>query len=76
MSFSADQLEEIEVLSLYSQPTSMTGIKIHHTATQERIDAAKRLHEKGIIDQTDGGYLTDLGCEAVSQLQTLLRLLA
>ncbi len=76
MPFSTSQLEELKVLNHYSQPSSMTGIKIHHTAAPEAIEAAKRLHDKGIVDQQDGGYLTDLGCEAVEHLQALLRLLA
>ncbi|MCX7086737.1 MAG: TIGR02647 family protein [Methylococcales bacterium] len=76
MPFTPAQLEELKVLSQYNQPTSMTGIKIHHTASTETIAAAKRLHEKGLIDQEDGGYLTTLGCEAVEKLQGLLSLLA
>lgn len=76
MPFTTKQLEELNVLVHYSQPTSLTGIKIHHTAAPEAIEAAKRLYDKGIIDKVDGGYLTDLGCEAVEQMQSLLRLLA
>ncbi len=76
MPFSANQLDELKVLNHYSQPSSMTGIKIHHDAAPEMIEAAKRLHEKGLTDHQDGGYLTDLGCEALENLQALERLLA
>lgn len=76
MPFTDRQLEELKVLAHYNQPTSMTGIKVHHTATPETIAAAKRLHDKGLVDQVDGGYLTDLGCEALTQLQSLLTILA
>lgn len=76
MPFTPLQLEELNVLVHYNQPTSLTGIKIHHTASSHAIAAAKRLYEKGLIDQEDGGYLTDLGREAVEKLQLLLRLLA
>jgi len=76
MPFTTLQLEELGVLKHYNQPTSLTGIKIHHTATSETIAAAKRLYEKGLIDQEDGGYLTDLGREAVEKMQVLLSLLA
>lgn len=76
MPFTTSQLEELNVLSQYNQPTSLTGIKIHHTASKETISAAKRLYEKGFIDQEDGGYLTDLGRETVEKMQLLLRVLA
>jgi uncharacterized protein (TIGR02647 family) len=75
MPFTSKQLEELKVLGHYSQPTSMVGIKIHHTADPEAIEAAKRLHDKGLVDQVDGGYLTDLGCEAVEKLHGLLTIL-
>ncbi|NOT83308.1 MAG: TIGR02647 family protein [Methylococcaceae bacterium] len=76
MPFTTLQLEELHVLNHYNQPTSMTGIKIHHTATSETIAAARRLHAKGLIDKDDGGYLTDLGREVLEKLQILLSLLA
>ncbi len=76
MPFTTEQIEELKVLTHYNQPTSLNGIKIHHTATPETIAAAKRLHSKGLIDKEDGGYLTDLGCEAVVRLQSLLTILA
>ncbi len=76
MPFTKEQLDELKILSHYNQPTSLNGIKIHHTATPETIEAAKRLHSKGLIDQEDGGYLTDLGCDAIVKLQSLLGILA
>ncbi|WP_254516463.1 TIGR02647 family protein, partial [Pseudomonas aeruginosa] len=34
-----------------------------------------RLHDKGLIDQPDGGYLTSLGLDAAEQAQGLLTIL-
>lgn len=76
MPFTKEQIDELKILAHYNQPTSLNGIKIHHTASAETIDAAKRLHGKGLIDKEDGGYLTDLGCEALVHLQSLLGILA
>jgi uncharacterized protein (TIGR02647 family) len=39
----------------------MQGIKIHNNADPALVNAAQRLFEKGIVDQHDGGYLTNLG---------------
>lgn len=76
MPFTTSQLEELAVLKHYNQPTSLNGIKIHHTANSETIAAAKRLYEKGLIDQADGGYLTDLGRDAVEKMQSLIAVLS
>jgi len=38
--------------------------------------AAERLFQKGLITQDDGGYLTNLGAEAVEHTQTLLGVLS
>ena len=37
--------------------------------------AAKRLYEKDLINQPDGGYLTSLGRDAVEHVQTILSIL-
>ena len=41
----------------------------------ENIAATKRLYDKGLVTQEDGGYLTNLGHEAAEQAQTVLNLL-
>ena len=51
------------------------GIKIHHEAGAEKIAAAERLFEKGIITQIDGGYLTNLGIEAAEHAHALINIL-
>jgi len=38
--------------------------------------AARRLYEKDLIDQPDGGYLTSLGRDAAEHAQSLLTILA
>ncbi len=67
-------IDEIDALSLYNLDTS-EGIKVHHTARSELISATKRLHQKGLITQEDGGYLTDLGYEAAQHSQSLITIL-
>jgi uncharacterized protein (TIGR02647 family) len=48
---------------------------VHKTAAPEIIAATKRLYDKGLVTQEDGGYLTSLGHEAAEQAQTVLNLL-
>ena len=64
-------LQEINLLLKFPD-TTLEGIKIHHDADPQLIDAARRLHDKGLTTLPDGGYLTDLGREAV-ETATLLR---
>ena len=68
-------VDEIEVLLRYNLDTTFEGIKVHHDARQELKDATKRLFEKGLITQQDGGYLTDLGHEAAQHTQAALGIL-
>ena len=65
MSYTADHIDELNVLNLFN-------LSNH----QEGIAAAQRLHEKGLITQTDGGYLTSLGLDAAEHAQALLMILA
>lgn len=41
---------------------------------QTEVHAAKRLHKKGLITQSDGG-LTNLGLEAAEHAESLCRIL-
>lgn len=68
-------VDEIEVLLRYNLDTTQEGIKVHHTASVDLISATKRLHEKGLVSQEDGGYLTDLGHEAAEHTQAALRII-
>ena len=74
--FSNDQLQEIHCLTLFDLNNTHEGLKVHNTAKSETIDAIKRLHDKGLISQDDGGYLTSLGQEAAefaNSLKSILR---
>lgn len=74
--FSNEQLEEIHCLNLFDLNNTHEGLKVHHTAREETIDAIERLHKKGLVTQADGGYLTSLGQEAaefIQGLQSILR---
>lgn len=68
-------IDEIEVLLRYNLDTTYEGIKIHQDARTELRDAAKRLFDKGLVTQDDGGYLTDLGHEAAQHTQAAIAIL-
>lgn len=76
MPYSPQQIQEMDVLIRYNLESTQQGIKVHRNANPEVIEAVKRLHEKGMITQVDGGYLTDMGQTAAEHAQTLLLMLA
>lgn len=49
----------------------MQGLKIHQDADPAIIDAGKRLFDKGIVTQPDGGYLTNLGYDLAEHAKVL-----
>lgn len=75
MSLTPDLLDELELLNLFDLNTTQGGIKIHKDAGINKVSAAQRLHEKGIISQQDGGYLTDRGVETAEHVQILVKML-
>lgn len=75
MSIKQELIDEIELLLRYNLDTTQEGIKVHHTAREGLVSAIKRLHEKGMVTDEDGGYLTDLGHEAAEHTQAALRIL-
>jgi len=75
MSYTPENLAELNVLTLYDLSTNQEGIKIHKTADPSVIAAAHSLFEKGILTQEDGGYLTSLGREAAEHAQSLSTML-
>lgn len=75
MSYSAENIAELDVLMLFSSPTGLEGIKIHKNAEARVVSAAKHLHRSGFITQTDGGYLTQMGIEAAEHAHALFLLL-
>ncbi|MGP7732694.1 TIGR02647 family protein [Oceanimonas smirnovii] len=68
-------MDELNLLLHFNLDTTQQGIKVHHDAEPGMIDAAASLHQKGLITQTDGGYLTELGREAAEHAQAMLGLL-
>ncbi len=68
MPLSPEIIAELNTLLLYNVTNPQEGIKVHKDAGETRIDAARRLYAKGLITQSDGGYLTDLGREAAEHL--------
>ena len=75
MPYTQDIVDEINILVRYNLSTTQEGIKVHKTAAPELIAATKRLYDKGLVTQEDGGYLTSLGHEAAEQAQMVLNLL-
>jgi len=75
MLYTTETLEEINILVRYNLQTTQEGIKVHSDADAKTIAATKRLFEKDLISQIDGGYLTDLGRKAAEHAQDLLQIL-
>lgn len=67
---------ELNFLAHYDLGTMQEGIKVHKDAKPEVIAAAQRLHEKKLVTQADGGYMTALGREVAEHLQSTLTILA
>lgn len=76
MALTEELIEEIKVLTHFNLASIQEGIKVHGSANPEAVLAAKRLFDKGLVSQNDGGYLTDLGIEAAEHAQAVLRILA
>lgn len=64
-------VSELNLLLTFPDKSLMQGIKVHHDADSDIVEAAANLHAKGIITQSDGGYLTDLGLELAEHAQKL-----
>ncbi|BBP80133.1 TIGR02647 family protein [Pseudomonas gingeri NCPPB 3146 = LMG 5327] len=75
MSYTPELVAELEILALFNLGSSQEGLKIHQTAAPTAIAAAKRLFDKELITQRDGGYLTSLGRDAAEHAQGLLTIL-
>lgn len=76
MSFTPELVAELEILALFNLANTQEGLKVHQVAAPSAIAAAQRLHEKGLITQVDGGYLTSLGLDAAEHAQGLLTILS
>jgi uncharacterized protein (TIGR02647 family) len=75
MTFTPDNIAELHVLMLFDLSSTLEGIKIHKSADADVVAAAKRLFDKKLISQLDGGYLTPLGMEAAEHTQALFTML-
>ena len=75
MPYTKEIFDEINILALYNLDSNQEGIKVHSSAKPEAIAATNRLYDKGIISQTDGGYLTSLGIITAEHAQNLLQIL-
>ncbi|MGB0733943.1 MAG: TIGR02647 family protein [Pontibacterium sp.] len=75
MRYTKELLFELNVLNQFSLESSQHGIKVHKSADEELIEATRRLFEKGLITQVDGGYLTPLGRDAREASASLLLIL-
>lgn len=75
MAYTPDIIEELNILARFNLKSTQEGIKIHSSAGPDIIAAAQRLHDKALITQPDGGYLTDLGRKAAEHSQAALLIL-
>lgn len=71
-----EQMAEVDILVRYNLQTTHQGIKVHSSASEEHVEAVKRLYEKGLVTQKDGGYLTELGRKAAEHAQALILMLS
>lgn len=76
MPYTQDLVEEMNVLIRYNLANGQEGLQVHKSADPSVIAAFARLHDKGLVTETDGGYLTDLGREAAEHVQSALTMLA
>ncbi|MDO2946846.1 TIGR02647 family protein [Aeromonas simiae] len=65
-------VSELKVLACYDPANLAQGIKLHKESPEEIHDAARRLHQRGLLEASDGGYLTAFGRTQVEHLQHLL----
>lgn len=75
MKLDQQTLDELNVLLKFDLANTQQGIKIHHDAEPNIINAVERLFEKGLVDKSDGGYLTSMGRIATEHVQALTNLI-
>jgi uncharacterized protein (TIGR02647 family) len=76
MPFNSDIANEMNLLTEFSLDSSQAGLKVHHDASPQTIEAMTRLFNKGLVTQVDGGYLTALGRDAAEHAQGAIQILA
>lgn len=72
MPYHQNVVDELNLLVKFNLHSMQEGIKVHHDADISLVEAAERLHSKGMITQIDGGYLTDRGIETAEKAQALI----
>lgn len=75
MPFNQQRVDELNILMRFNLNSMQEGIKVHANAEPSVIASARRLYDKGILSQADGGYLTDLGQEVAELADKLLSIL-
>jgi len=70
--YSEELFDEIKLLAKFPEESHLEGLKIHKDADEILVKSARSLFDKGMVSQTDGGYLTDSGREMVEHLHTVL----
>ena len=75
MKYTAEHIADLNLLLQFDISSAATGIKVHQEASQEMQDAVKRLFDKGLCTQSDGGYLTDEGIQVAERADKLLRVI-
>ena len=75
MAYTPELIAELEILALYNLDNHQEGLKVHNNASSRAQAAITRLHDKGLVTQADGGYLTSLGLDAAEHAQALLTIL-
>jgi uncharacterized protein (TIGR02647 family) len=73
--YTPDLVDELNTLVRFDLETNQQGVKIHKMADARVIAATQRLHDKGLVTQVDGGYLTSIGRNAAEHAQAALALL-
>ncbi|KYN87911.1 DNA-binding protein [Vibrio cidicii] len=76
MKFTEEHIAELNLLLQFDLSSAATGIKVHKDAAQSTQEAVKRLFDKGLCTQIDGGYLTDEGIEVAEHAEKTLRVLS
>jgi uncharacterized protein (TIGR02647 family) len=76
MPYTLDHLSELNALIKFNLDTMQEGLKFHKHADPVILAAVRRLYEKQLVTQEDGGYLTPMGHETAQHAQDLIGLLA
>ena len=71
MPFNTELTAELNLILKFPSNSLMQGLKIHQDADPTIIEAGKRLFDKGVVTQPDGGYLTNLGYDLAEHAKVI-----